>query len=88
VQDEIAKTVATDLAQNAAHYPKSGKVNSHVRRTSTRVQLQLVNGHEQSTLGQTAYWSRNDIGAQDTQDHNLAAAHDRLQQAGRSATRR
>jgi hypothetical protein len=51
VQDEIAKTVATDLPQDAARYPKSGKVDAYVGRAPTRVQFQPVNGHQQSAFG-------------------------------------
>jgi hypothetical protein len=78
VQDKIAKTVATDLPQDAAHYAKSGKVDTYVGSTPTRVQFQLVNGHHQSAFGHAVHRSRNDIGTHNTQDHDLAAAHDTL----------
>jgi hypothetical protein len=76
VQDEIAKTVTTDLPQDAARYPKSGKVDAYVGRAPTRVQLQPVNGHQQSASGYAVHWSRNDVGTHNTQDDDLAATHD------------
>jgi hypothetical protein len=78
VHDKITKTVATDLPQNAARHPKSGKVDTYVGRAPTRMQLQLVNGHKQSASGQSVHWSRDDICTHNTQDHDLATAHDAL----------
>jgi hypothetical protein len=78
VHDEITKTVATDLPQDAARYPKSGKVDAYVSRAATRVQLQPINRNQQSAFGYAVHWSRNDVGTHNTQSHDLATAHDAL----------